>query len=122
MEDNSSDFLKGLEKKWPVRNLFHTTPQLIGNKYLSVKLMSSVVQHRLILWLHYSHLYSVPWSENLPQTKNILHCPITEYDCSNTFYNVKHDVFLNSGRHRNLMHLTVRTGGTANVTYSAELL
>ena len=93
-----------------------------GNKNLSVKWLSTVVQPRFILSLPYSHLFYIAWSGIHPQIKNTLQCQIPGQDHRNTLYYVKYGVCINCGRHRNRMHLTVRTEGRFYVTYIAVLV
>ena len=66
--------------------------------------------------------FSIPCSENHPQTKKILRCRITKKDRNSSFYSAKHVRCLNSGSHRKIIYLAVRTEVSNSVTNGAVLL
>ncbi len=66
--------------------------------------------------------FSIPYSENHPQTMKILRCHITKKDRNSSFYSAKHVRCLNSGSHRKIIYLAVRTEVSNSVTNGAVLL
>ena len=66
--------------------------------------------------------FSIPCSENHPKAKKILRCHITKKDRNSSFYSAKHVRCLNSGSHRKIIYVAVRTEVSNSVTNRAVML